>query len=33
MAQHDAGIDDNGMLSKSFFGKISHIERERVPLE
>lgn len=35
MAQHDAGIDDNGMLPKSFFGKISHIERERerVPLE
>ena len=28
MVQHDAGIDDNGMLTESFFGEISHRERE-----
>lgn len=37
MAQHDAGIDDNGMFSESFFGVKLATEREReremVPLE
>lgn len=35
MAQHDAGMDDNGMFSPSLSSMILAIERERerVPLE